>query len=154
MTKRELLERIRATRSEVENLCRGISEEQLSELPGPKSNWAAKDLLAHLTFWENPTLDKLSGRSKAASWGDVNAINAKLLSESRSRSALEIMNEFLESGKRVILQIEALTDTELMRESPWGDGKALWMHLADDTCAHYEEHLPVLREWARRIRLL
>lgn len=151
MTKRELLERIRKSRSEVENLSVGLSEELLSELPGPKPDWAAKDLLAHLAYWEHPTLDKLSGRSTISSLGEINAVNAELLNRSRLQSPGQIMKVFQESGKQVVSQIEELSDSDLLLESPWHDGKPLWAHLADDTCVHYDEHLPALRAWARKV---
>ena len=109
-------------------------------------------MLAHLSYWEHLTLDKLSGRITAASWGDVQATNEELLRKSRNRSVTDVLRGFFESGKRIIAEIERLTDEDLLRESPWGDGKQLWEHLADDTCVHYEQHLPALRSWARSLQ--
>lgn len=152
MTKQELLGRILEARAEVAMLCARFSLERLDQLPGPKPDWTAKDLIAHLSFWEHPTLDRLAGRNAAASWGDVHAINADLLRKSRERSAADVLLEFTESGARVLQEIEPLSDEDLMRESPWKDGKTLGDHVADDTCVHYEEHLPALRAWAEKNR--
>lgn len=149
MTTHELLDRIRKSRGEVKTLIEGAPADQLERLPGPKPEWTAKDLLAHLSYWEHPTLDKRAGRTALASWGDVHATNEELLRKSRRRSVADVLREFAESGQRIIEEIERLSDDDLLNDSPWNDGKRLWEHLADDTCVHYEEHLPALRAWAR-----
>ena len=149
----DLLDRIRKSREEAENLIASAPADQLDCLPGPKPDWTAKDLLAHLSFWEHPTLDQLAGRSRSASWGDVPAINAELLQKSRQRSVSDVLAEFNQSGRQIAREIGELADADLARESPWNDGKTLGEHLADDTWVHYEEHLPTLRAWAARFRV-
>ncbi|HSP07802.1 MAG TPA: DinB family protein, partial [Acidobacteriota bacterium] len=102
MNRREILDRIRQRRAEAMSLIEGVSAEKLDQVPGPKPDWSAKDMLAHLSYWEHPTLDKLLGRMAAASWGDVRATNAELLRQSRERSVPDVLREFFESGKRII----------------------------------------------------
>ena len=124
MDKEELLGRIRETRGEIQSICLSVSEEKLESHPGPQSEWTAKDVLAHLTFWEHRTLDRLRGKLAGDSWGDVNSINADLLRRSREASVPKVVFEFLESEKRLVAEIQSLTEKELQQESPWKDRKA------------------------------
>jgi hypothetical protein len=146
MTVQDVLQRIKKSRSEIAAICARFHPQQIDALPGPKPDWSTKDLLAHLAFWEFATLNRLSGAGPKSF--DINKVNAELLRNSRERSVADVMQEFSQSGIRVIQEIEKLTDDDLLGESPWRDRKPLWEHLAYDTFVHYEEHLPSLRAWA------
>ena len=150
MNKLELVRRVRKSRAEIESLIAALPEERLNEKPGTPAGWTVKDLLAHLAYWERPTLDVHSGRSKSTSWGNVGAVNAELLERSRRRTVSDVLQEFQQSGKNILQQIEALSDEQLQQESPWKDGKTLEDHVSDDTWVHYEHHLKTLSVWVSR----
>jgi Protein of unknown function (DUF1706) len=151
MIKTTLLHGIHEKRHEMITLWLGISDEEMCALPGPKENWTVKDWIAHITFWEHPTLDRLKGQSKVKPLDDIDSINAELLQKSRALPLADVLGAFLESGRQVLSEIERCSDADLAGPSPWGDGKTLCEHIMDDTCEHYEEHLPDLRAWSKRI---
>jgi len=152
MIKKTLLHGIHEKRHEMITLWLGVSDEDLCVLPGPKENWTVKDWIAHITFWERPTLDRLKGQSKVKSLDDIDSINAELLQKSRALPLDEVLRVFFESGKQVLSEIDGCSDSQLEEPSPWGDGKTLCEHIIDDTCDHYDEHLPELREWSKRVQ--
>ena len=143
----DLLHQIVESRNGIAQLCKHLSQERLDAIADELTGWSIKTLIAHLTFWERATLYVRSGFASAQSLRNVPAINAELLSRTRSRSAKEVLQEFQNSGKRLIDEIKNFTDEELLKESPWGDGKTLSEHLLDDTVVHYEEHKGKLVKW-------
>lgn len=147
MKKDDLIRRIVESRNALAGFWQNLAEEKIDVVVDLQSGWNVKTLIAHLTFWERVTLDCHAGRASAESLRDVDAINASLLFDTRSRTVSDVLSEFSESGKSIIEEINALGDEELLNASPWKDGKPLWEHLADDTFIHYEEHTPKLHRW-------
>jgi hypothetical protein len=115
MNKQDLIRQIQESRSALKVLWSRASEQQMSEIPGPQPGWTVKAFIAHLTYWEHATLDRLNGRVLEESWGDVDKINAELLVKAQARSIDEILREFNESGRQIIREIELLTGTSAAR---------------------------------------
>jgi hypothetical protein len=147
LQKEELIWRIVESRKGIAHLFESLSEEKMEAIADERTGWSIKALIAHLTFWEWATLNCRSGRTTTESLKDIPTINAELLSQTRSRSALEVVREFEDSGKKVMEEVSNFTDEELLGAAPWGDGKTLWEHLMDDTVVHYEEHRGKLISW-------
>ena len=147
MQKKELVHQIIQSRNEIAQLFESLSEEKMEAIADARTGWSIKTLIAHLSFWEWATLNCRSGKATIDSLKDVPAINAELLSRTQSRTAEEVLHEFQNSGRKLIQEISNFTDDELLGPAPWGDGKALWEHLADDTVVHYEEHKRKLMQW-------
>ena len=99
MKKDDLIRRIVESRNALAELWQNVAEEKIDEVADLQSGWSVKTLIAHVTFWERATLDCRAGRASAESLRDVNAINARLLFDTRSRPVNEVLRNFSESGK-------------------------------------------------------
>ena len=79
-------------------------------------DWSAKDLLSHLTSWEQHALDALDawGRGEPAPVQrplrakGLNALNAETLAADRSRSPSSVREWFDDVHRRLVAEIQAL----------------------------------------------
>lgn len=160
MNKNELLQTIHKCRDEIEACWEGATEEQMTARPGPQADWSVKDLIAHLTFWEQDVLTSLgnSALGTTPDWNaDTDAVNARVFEANKDRPLTDIQADFRRSLEQICDLVGGfsdadLTDTERLK---LGDGTALWQYIADETYEHYrDDHLPDVRAWARREGLL
>ena len=147
LQKAQLLHQITESRNAIAELLENLSNEKLDEIADQQTGWSIKTLVAHLTFWEFATLDCRCGRATTESLKDIPAINAELLTQTRSLSAEEVLHKFHHFEEKLIIEISNLTEGELLAPAPWPDRKPLWEHLLDDTVVHYEEHKIKLIQW-------
>lgn len=161
-TKAELLDKIAASRSQLESAIGGLTEGQLAT-PGP-DGWSIKDHLAHLSAWEESLIALIQGRDRDAAIGwpggggaahDVDAINAAIQKRSKDRSLADTLAQFGESHGRVIATLNRLSDEDLTRpyshfqpnDPPFNPNPVIgW--IAGNTYEHYDEH----REWIEKLR--
>jgi hypothetical protein len=162
MNKTELLQTIQECRHEIECCWEAATDEQLTQRPGPQSDWSIKDLMAHLTFWEQDMLKSLgnSALNTTPDWNDdTDAVNARVFEANKDRPLDEIRAEFRRSLDQICdlvgcLSDDDLTNTEIERLK-LGDGTPLWQYIASETYEHYrDDHLADVRAWARREGLL
>jgi hypothetical protein len=160
MNKDELLQTIHKCREEIECCWAGATEEQLTARPGPQADWSVKDLIAHLTFWEQDMLKSLgsSALGTTPDWNaDTDAINARVFEANKDRSLDEIRSEFRQSLDQICDLVGCLSDADLnsTEKISTPDPMPLWQYIADETYEHYrDDHLPDMRAWARREGLL
>jgi hypothetical protein len=158
MNKTELLKSIRDGRSQIEALWQGASDEQLCQRPGPQSDWSVKDLIAHLTYWEQTTLTcvpalRQRGERPACWDGDVDETNAQVFAENRDRSLNDIQAAFRRSLEQVTALVQSLSDSDLAQTYPALNGEALWKYIAGETFEHYGDHFADARAWHDRVGL-
>jgi hypothetical protein len=158
MNKAELLTAIHQCRDEIEGCWAAATEEQLMHRPGPQPDWSIKDLIAHLTFWEQDMLTSLGNNALKTTpdWNDdTDAVNARVFEANKDRPLADIQADFRRSLEQICdlmgrLWDEDLTDTFVERLK-LGDGTPLWKYIADETYKHYhDDHLDDVRTWARR----
>jgi hypothetical protein len=149
MNKTEFLAFLKSERAQLDEKLAQLTEAQLSEPPGPDS-WSIKQNLAHVTYWEQEMLKKVRAaveKGESPQWvnqEDETRLNAQIAEASRERPAGEILAENRQSLRDVIVQVEAISETDLTDPNrfPWRDGQPLWQYIADEACGeHYHEHL-------------
>lgn len=150
MNKAELLTALQAGRAELEAMWDGANEAQLVARPGPQADWSVKDLIAHLTYWEQDTLRQVQDGAEVTLDKDVDAINAQVFNENCDRSLKDILADFKASYADLVTCIEECTDEALAQVI---DDKTLAEHLAYDSYEHYPEHLGDLQSWRARAGL-
>ncbi|MEO8611550.1 MAG: ClbS/DfsB family four-helix bundle protein [Chloroflexota bacterium] len=160
MNKQDLLKAIHECRDEIESCWAGATDEQLTARPGPQPDWSVKDLIAHLTFWEQDMLTSLGNSALATTpdWNDsTDAVNARVFQANQDRSLDEIRTAFRRSLDQICDLVGSLSDADLDSTEmlPTPDRMPLWQYIADETYEHYhDDHLPDVRAWARREGLL
>jgi len=160
MNKQTLLQEIHECHAEIEACCAAATQAQLTERPGPQVDWSIKDLIAHLTYWEQDMLTTLGNCALGITpdWNDdVDAVNAQVFASNRDRPLADIRADFRQSLAQIDARVGRLSDADLSdtERLHLGDGTPLWKYIADETFEHYrDDHLPDVRAWARREGLL
>jgi hypothetical protein len=148
--KTEILEQISATHLLLEAHLSSLGELQMLQ-PGVNGDWTVKDLLAHITWWEQHLLRRLrTGRDDLYQDGvsvqaSTDQANALMFAANRSRPLSEILDEFSASYKEVLAGIEALTEEDIAQAE-------IYEAIAWDTFRHYPEHTAMLQAWIRESR--
>jgi hypothetical protein len=143
--KTEILEQISATHLLLEAHLSSLGESQML-LPGVNGEWTVKDLLAHITWWEQHLLRRLrTGRDDLYQEGvsvqeETDQANAQVFAANRSRPLSEIQSEFSASYKEVLTGIEALPEEDIAQAE-------IYEAIAWDTFRHYPEHTAMLQAW-------
>ena len=160
MTKFLLLERLRAGRAEWEALLTEVPAGRMDE-PGVEGAWSIKDILAHVTVYEQWTADQLEAVRRGetemvvrpdtppgANTFDTDERNAAYSAAYRARPLAEIAAWSREEYPRLLAAVEALPEETFITPGrvAWM-GAELWLLVAGNTYDHYAEHAAAIRAW-------
>lgn len=159
MTKAGLLARIHHDRAKIEATWQGLSAEIINEHPGPEDNRSIKDMIAHITFWEQHGLQDvhllLDGQDTYDLDDDeVHAINAQVFEQNRDRPLDDILNDWHESLRAIEAVLDHISDDDLNNTAKYANGRghSILVHLIVDTYGHYADHLQDMRDYADKVR--
>lgn len=152
MDRIELLNKIYAGRTLFEAQLARLDTARMTDpvLPG---GWSAKDLLAHLGWWERRSVEiyyELSqggDPTRPTNPAEVDAVNARILREMRPRS-LDWVRIFERRAYLDLLQIvENAPEADLFdaQRFAWTGGYPFAEWIAGNSSDHYAEHLPDLQ---------
>jgi uncharacterized protein (TIGR03083 family) len=149
----ELIARIHRERAALEAAISSLDEVQMIA-PGA-GGWSIKDLLAHITTWEQVLLvHDLQSRSFAEAAGmdeATAAATAEMTAETglndyfyerdKDRSLADVLAGFRRSHHQILAALEELDDADLSRPNDPDDPESrLIDSIVGDTYAHYREH--------------
>jgi uncharacterized protein (TIGR03083 family) len=150
MNRQQLLNKIEKAWAEIKESYAGLSDAQLTE-PGAMGDWSVKDILAHVTTWEQEALKYLplilqGGRPPRYSveYGGIDAFNAQMMEEKRGLSLSDVLRQLDETHRRLIDYVESAPEEQITRETRFR------RRLRFDTYRHYREHAEVISEWRER----
>jgi hypothetical protein len=156
MNKTELLEELEDERQELLEMIGDLPEETLLQ-PGVIGDWAIKDILAHLTYWEGQTVTLLfqvqQGIMKPTtahfSGETVDELNKRWHESGKDRPLDVIWKDWLGVRKQTIRRAGELNENDLTNPQrfPWLKGVPLWQWILNDTVEHEGEHASQIREW-------
>lgn len=161
MTKAVLLERMRAGRAEWEALLAAVPHDRMIE-PGVEGAWSVKDILAHVTVYEQWTADQLEAAARGetemavrpdippgADSFDTNERNAAYYTAYRARPLAEVAAWSREEYPRLLAAVEALPEGMLITPGrvPLIGDSALWVLVAGNSYDHYAVHAAAIRAW-------
>jgi hypothetical protein len=146
-SKQDLLDAITTEHRRLDACLTQLTREEML-LPGVVSTWCAKDLLAHLTAWEqlfmhwyeagqcgvtpdpNPT-----GMSRIR----IDALNSRIYLRNVERPLELVLAEYRETYYRVLVVVRGLSDSELFSPGvyAWTGRLRLVDYAAANTCQHY-----------------
>jgi hypothetical protein len=141
----DLLRRSREAHERLEELLATFSDEEMTR-PGATEDWAVKDHLVHLTWWEQRVILVLSGATDPldeipdAQAGD-DAINAHVYLQHRNRPLAEVREAFDRSYQEIMELIETVPD-DVLRER--------YDAISGNAEQHYDDHLRMLQGWRER----
>lgn len=147
MDKQQLLRRLDKAWSLLKESYDGLSESRLME-PGVIGTWSVKDILAHVTTWEEETLKVLpliiQGRQLprySVVYGGIDAFNAQMAEQKRNLSLAEVLTQLDKIHSRLIDYIQRAP------EEQFTGGTRFRRRLRLDTYSHYSQHARAIREW-------
>jgi hypothetical protein len=127
----------------------GVPEARLVE-PGAVDDWSVKDILAHVTTWEQEALKHLpliiAGGTppRYAAQGGIDAFNARATEAGRRLSLAEVLRRRDETHARLVEFIHGQPD------GTFGGRTRARRRLRLDTYGHYPEHTAAIRAWRDR----
>jgi hypothetical protein len=153
MNRSQVLAKIEKAWLQFKDSYAGLPEAKLTE-PGVVGQWSVKDILAHVTSWEQEALKYLplildGGRPPrySVTYGGIDAFNAQVREEKRGLSLSRVLREMDETHRRVIDYVQNAPDEQFTRETRFR------RRLRLDTYSHYPEHTRMIQEWRERSEL-
>ena len=150
MDRQQLLKRLDKAWAELEESYAGLSDPQLMQ-PGVTGTWSVRDVLTHVTTWEEEALKHLpliikGGRPPRYStqYGGIDAFNALMTEQKRHLALSDVLHDLHEIHDRLIRYVHEVPEELLTRETRFR------RRLRLDTYNHYPKHAKAIREWRAR----
>ncbi len=140
-----LLDLLQLAWNEEQDVLNGLSEAERNEAGTPQ-HWSVKDNIAHIAFWREQTVNRLTDVSldnAPLNADEVERRNQKRFEEHRYRSWPEVLLEDKDSQDKLIEQVQKLTDDDLLSTSlfAWQRGRLLLSAILVNGYWHVQEHL-------------
>jgi uncharacterized protein (TIGR03083 family) len=150
MNRQQLLDRLDAAWAAFHQSFAGLADAELTE-PGVSGDWSVKDLIAHVTWWEEEALRHLplilaGGRPPryATLYGGIDAFNAMQTAAHRGRPLADVLRQAEETHRRLVAYLQTVPEAQIASESRFR------RRLRLDTYGHYPIHTAMIREWRER----
>jgi len=131
----------------------GLSEPELVE-PGVTKAWSVRDIIAHVTTWEEEALKHLpavlEGRRPprySVTYGGIDAFNALMTKKKAHLSLAEVFLQQEQIHRQIVETVERAPQDQLVRETRFR------RRLRLDTYNHYPKHADAIRRWRVERRL-
>ena len=125
----------------------GLSDSELLE-PGVTGTWSVRDIIAHVTCWEEEALTHLplilAGGTPprySVTYGGIDAFNAQMTAQKRVLSLSEVLRQRDETHRRLIDFLQSVPQDQIARETRFR------RRLRLDTYSHYPKHAEAIRQW-------
>ena len=141
------IEQIENSYHKILRLYRSVPVTDLLE-PTFANGWSVKDLLAHLAAWDWRCAGLLDQAHESdmplMAMPDIDALNQEIYQERQEWGWEDVDNDFREAHQALLESIQALPPERLKDE-------IIQEAIAEETWQHYEEHLPQLQQWHKRV---
>jgi hypothetical protein len=149
VTRQQLLRRLDAAWAALNDSCAGLTDSQLLE-SGVVGDWSVKDILAHVTTWEEEALEYLpviamGGQPpRYAESGGIDAFNARTAEQKRGLSLAEVRRQLDDTHRRLVDLVQRTPENQFTRETRFR------RRLRLDSYSHYVIHADAIRQWRER----
>ena len=168
MDKQELLDRMRREHARLEGAVAGLTPDEMIR-PGVSGTWSVKDVLAHVTWWEQRLIEALttgagdreSPIGRVATYGfleppiDLDVQNARSWRQDRNAPLESVRDQRRRSFARIEALVAAMPEEELRIFAGLDDAPGGIPHrvrIRRDTVEHYREHADAVLAWSQRLR--
>jgi hypothetical protein len=149
--RRQLLERLdRAWRAFTASHA-GLSDGALTE-PGVTGAWSVRDIIAHVTTWEEEALTHLplivqggTPPRYSVRYGGIDAFNAQTTDRKRHLSLAEVLAQAAATHGRLVDYVRGTPEHHLAGDTRYR------RRLRLDTYGHYPIHAEAIRQWRRSV---
>jgi hypothetical protein len=143
----QVVKRLEKTWADFEESYAGLTSEQLL-IPGVTGNWSVRDIIAHVTWWEEEALKHLptikqggSSPRYSVTYGGIDAFNALMTEQRRHLTLDEVMRQHHEVHERLMQYVQEAPEELYLRETRFR------RRLRLDTWSHYPIHAAAIRKW-------
>ena len=156
-TKPDLLAEIQRERTKLVALLAPLDEAGML-VAVRDDGWTAKDILAHLTAWEQRLLRWLErwrttgdpGRPEVGvSWDDFDALNERDFQTAKETALPDVRRASTEAYEAVIGVLESMIDDDLAVHPETPDGPTWSWIFSANTWEHYKEHREEIEAWGK-----
>lgn len=147
MDRSQLLKRLDKAWQELRASYAGLSDSELME-PGITGGWSVRDIIAHVTSWEEEALTHLplilaGGKPLrySVTYGGIDAFNAQTTEQKRNLSLSEVLLQRNDTNRQLIDFIQSAPEDQFIRETSFR------RRLRLDTYSHYPKHADAIRKW-------
>jgi hypothetical protein len=147
MNRPQLLKKVDARWQDLVGSYAGLSDAELTE-PGVTGTWSVKDIIAHVTVWEEEALAHLpvvlAGRKPprySVTHGGINAFNAQMTQRNRGLSLAEVLQRRDATHGRLLEFIRNVPESACEGDTRFR------RRLRLDTYGHYAVHTKAIRTW-------
>jgi DinB superfamily len=150
MKKDQVLNRLEKAWATFHESYAGLSDPQLMET-GVTGEWSVKDILAHVTTWEEEALSYLpliltGGKPpRYIQFGGIDAFNAQMAEQKREMALSDVLRQLDETHRRLIDYLQNVPEEHFTRETRFRH------RLRIDTYSHYPLHARAIQEWRERL---
>lgn len=152
MTTEQLLARLDRAWKDFENSYAGLTEAELLT-PGVTGRWSVRDIIAHVTWWEEETLthlpEILEGHRPprySVKYGGIDAFNALMTEKRKHLSLADVLRQHHEVHARLLDYVRAAPEELFATETRFR------RRLRLDTYSHYPIHAKAIRGWVQLSR--
>jgi len=142
-----LLKRLDAAWGGYQESYAGLSAARLME-PGVTGDWSVRDILAHVTTWEEEALKYLpvileggTPPRYRVTYGGIDAFNALMTERKKNLPLSEVLRQVDEVHRRLLDLIQSAPEDQFARETRFR------RRLRLDTYHHYPQHAEAIRRW-------
>ena len=152
MNKSKLIETLRKERAAWEALLAEVARYGMTE-PGLAGDWSAKDIFAHVSWYERETSIMVEERALVGSnlWQlPQDERNIPIYEENKDHHLEEVLAEAESVFERLVQAIESLSEDELLDASHFREMPEEWVPwkvIASNSYEHYHQHIPGIRAW-------
>jgi DinB superfamily len=143
----QVLDKLDRTWRDFEDSYAGLSDAEL-QIPGVTGRWSLRDIIAHVTWWEEEALKHLplirsGGRPTRYSvkYGGIDAFNALMTAERQHLSLSEVLRQHDDVHAQLL---------DYVRDAPadlFATETRFRRRLRLDTYSHYPVHTRAIRKW-------
>lgn len=150
MDRQQLLRRLDGAWTGIKESVAGLTEAELME-PGVMGDWSVKDILAHVTTWEEEALKYLpliiSGERppRYIQYGGIDAFNAQMTERKRGLALSDVLRQLDATHCQLIDYLQSVPEVQLTGETRFRHRLRL------DTYSHYPLHAKAIQEWRERV---
>jgi hypothetical protein len=150
MTRAELLERLDKAWLTLVEAYAGLPAARMTE-PGVIGAWSIKDIVAHVTTWEEESLKLLpvilAGKRTprySVTYGGIDAFNAQTAARKQALPLREVLRQRDETHRRLVAFLLSVPEDQFAGDTRFR------RRLRLDTYGHYAGHAAAIRRWAER----
>lgn len=147
MNRSQLLKRLDKAWEAFKDSYAGLSEDELMR-PGVTGDWSVRDMIAHVTWWEEEALTHLplileGGKPPrySVTYGGIDAFNAQRTEQNSTLSLAEVLRQQDDTHRRLVEYLLIVPEDQLSQETRFRHRLRL------DTYSHYPIHAEAIRNW-------